>query len=102
VLSGTLPPGTHSKILAVRLPPRPESMHFEFFAPPVNAGVNYALTYCIGARSNPCGLPSDITIDVIKGQTQARTYSSTVFRNRIFVVGQGTRRSVPYRVVITP
>jgi hypothetical protein len=28
--------------------PTPHQMHFKFYAPPVNAGVNYALGFCVG------------------------------------------------------
>ena len=101
-LSGVLPPGRVTKVLTFRRPLLPQPMHFQFTAPPVNAGVGYALTFCIGAPANPCGLPSDITVDVLKGQTKSATFNSSLFARRVFVVGQGTRVSVPYLVKITP
>ncbi len=100
--SGVLPPGTKEKILPVKLPARPTLWHFQFYAPPVNAGVNYALGFCVGPRSNPCGLHTDITFDVLKGQTRTANLSSNLFRTRVLTVGQGTRRPVPYKVTITP
>ncbi len=99
-LSGTLPPGVRSKILAVRLPASAQLMYFRFSAPPVNAGVNYALDYCIGPRPNPCGL--GIAVTVPEGQTRLRWYSSTFIRTRVLTVGQGTAATVPYRVDINP
>jgi hypothetical protein len=101
-LSGVLPPGTRSKVLAFRRPARPQPMRFQFTAPPVNAGVNYALNFCIGAPANPCGLHSDIVVVVPKGQTRSATYSSALFATRVLTVGQGTRRPVPYLVKIRP
>ncbi len=101
-LSGVLPSGRQLKILAVRRPAPPQPMHFRFTAPPVNAGVNYALDFCIGPRANPCGLPSDIVVNVPKGQTRLATYSSTLFATRVLAVAKGTRAPVPYSVTITP
>ncbi len=101
-LSGVLPPGTRLKILAVKRPVPPQQMHFRFYAPPVNAGVPYALDFCIGPRANPCGLPSDIVVNVPKGQTRLATYSSALFATKVLAVGQGTARPVPYSVTITP
>ncbi len=101
-LSGTLPPGTRSKVLTFRLPARPQALRFQFTAPPVNAGVNYALNFCVGARANSCGLRTDIVFVVPKGQTRFATLSSALFPSRVLTVGQGTRRPVPYLVKITP
>ena len=100
--SGTLPPGTKERILPVKVPLLPTVWHFKFYAPPVNAGVNYALSFCVGPRSNPCGLPSDIVFTVPKGQTRLATLNSRLFKTKVLTVGQGTRRPVPYSVTITP
>jgi hypothetical protein len=100
--TGVLPPGTKEKILPVKLPAKPTQWHFRFYAPPVNAGVNYALGFCVGPRSNPCGLHSDIDFTVPKGQTRLATLSSTLFKTRVLTVGQGTNRPVPFSVTITP
>jgi len=100
--SGTLPPGTKEKILPVKLALKPTAWHFKFYAPPVNAGVNYALSFCVGPRSNPCGLPSDIVFTVPKGQTRLATLNSTLFKTKVLTVGQGTKKPVPYSVTITP
>lgn len=100
--TGVLPPGTKEKILPVKVPFLPTVWHFKFYAPPVNAGVNYALSFCVGPRSNPCGLPSDIVFTVPKGQTRLATLNSTLFKTKVLTVGQGTKKPVPYSVTITP
>jgi hypothetical protein len=101
-ITGTLPPGRRLAILAVRKPSLVQPLQFRFYAPPVNAGVDYALNFCIGPRANPCGLPSDIVVNVPKGQTRLETFSSDLFATNVLAVGQGTRVSVPYSVTITP
>jgi hypothetical protein len=101
-IRGVLPPGHRSAILAVKKPNLVQPLNFRFYAPPVNAGVDYALDFCIGPRSNPCGLPGDIVVNVPMGQTRLATYSSGLFVTNVLVVGQGTRSSVPYLVTITP
>jgi hypothetical protein len=98
-LSGVIPPGK-TVTLSVQRPLIPRPLRFTFSAPPVNAHVRYALSYCIGPRSNPCGLPTDIVVVVPMGATKAATYPSTLFLKNAFVVGQGTRVPTPYRVVI--
>jgi hypothetical protein len=98
-LSGVIPPGK-TVTLFVQRPLIPRALRFTFSAPPVNAHVRYALSYCIGPRSNPCGLPPDIVIVVPMGVTKSATYASTLFLKNAFVVGQGTRVPTPYRVVI--
>ena len=101
-LSGVLPPGTTSRILHFRTPRFVQPMQFRFFAPPVNARVNYALNFCVGPRFNACGLPRSIVVVVPRGQTRLRTFSSALFAHNVLTVGQGTRVPVPYRVTITP
>jgi hypothetical protein len=101
-IRGVLPPGHRSVILAVKKPSLVQPLNFRFYAPPVNAGVDYALDFCIGPRANPCGLPGDIVVNVPMGQTRLGTYSSGLFVTNVLTVGQGTRSSVPYLVTITP
>jgi hypothetical protein len=100
-LSGVLAPGQKNRVLTLRKP-IPAFVKLTMTAPPVNAGVDYAIGFCIGPRSNPCGLPDDWTVDVPKGQTVVRVVPGSIFTNKIFVVGQGTAKPVPYRVDVEP
>jgi hypothetical protein len=94
--NGVLPPGGEATI-PFRHPNAPTLMHFRFYAPTANAGVGYALTYCIGPQSHPCGHRNFI-IDVPMGQV--RTATVQIPRNSVLVVGQGTTAPLPYSVEI--
>jgi hypothetical protein len=102
-LSGTIPPHAPPKsvVLHPHLP-LPPLVRLTMSAPPVNAGVPYALTYCIGPATNPCGFSNDWTVEVPAGQTVVRTVPASLFTNKVFVVGQGTKKPVPYKVKIDP
>jgi hypothetical protein len=97
-LRGVIPPGRRPVVLHLHQPLPPGMTTLVMTAPPVNAGVPYSLTYCIGPASNPCGLPDDWTAEVPAGQTVTRLVPTSIFTGKIFVVGQGTRKSVPYAV----
>lgn len=81
-------------------PLQPSLMRFKFSAPPKNAGVPYALDFCIGPAANPCGLPSSHVINVPEGQERFADFDSALFRTNILVVGQGTRVAVPFSVEV--
>jgi hypothetical protein len=80
-------------IVHARQPPQARM----FYAPPVNA---HAIDFCIGPGANPCGLPTDYTVEVPAGQTGTGVVNSGLLRTHIFVVGQGTRVPVPYSVTV--
>jgi hypothetical protein len=97
-LSGTIPPGRRPVVLHLHQPLPAGMTILTLSAPPVNAGVPYALGYCIGPASNPCGLPSDWTVNVPAGQSVMQIVPTSIFAGKVFVVGQGTRKPVPYKV----
>jgi hypothetical protein len=101
-LSGVIPPASPPKpvVLHLHTPLPPGRMLLRFYAPPVNAGVNYAIDFCIGPAFNPCGLPTSTTVTVPRGQTRLLVVESSIFTNNIFVAGQGTKRPVPYVVTV--
>ncbi len=102
-LSGTIPPHAPPKSVVLHPHmPLPSLVRLTMSAPPVNAGVPYALTYCIGPAANPCGFSNDWTVEVPAGQTVVRTVPASLFTNKVFVVGQGTKKPVPYKVQIAP
>jgi hypothetical protein len=102
-LSGTIPPHAPPKSVVLHPHiPLPPLVRLTMSAPPVNAGVPYALTYCIGPAANPCGLPNDWAVEVSAGQSVVRTVPASLFAGKVFVVGQGTKKSVPYKVQIDP
>jgi hypothetical protein len=98
-LSGMIPPGGRVTLRLLK-PLPPGAIKLTMSAPPVNAGVPYAITYCIGSAANPCGLPSDLTFEVGAGKTIVRSVPSHLFTTNMFVVGQGTKKPVPYKVQI--
>lgn len=77
-----------------------DTLKFKFTAPTFNAGVAYALSFCIGPASNPCGLPTSYVVQVPGGEERLAVVPASVFANNVLVVGQGTARPVPYSVTI--
>jgi hypothetical protein len=99
-IHGTIPPGGKPVVIHLHKPLPPGFIRFSFYAPPVNAHVPYAILFCIGPPANPCGLPTDYTVEVPAGQTRIGFVNSGMLRTHIFVVGQGTRVPVPYSVTV--
>jgi hypothetical protein len=99
-INGTIPPGRAPVVIHLHRPLQPSLMRFKFSAPPKNAGVPYALDFCIGPAANPCGLPSSHVINVPEGQERFADFDSALFRTNILVVGQGTRVAVPFSVEV--
>lgn len=77
-----------------------DTLKFKFTAPSFNAGVKYALDFCIGPATNPCGLPTSYVVNVPGGEERLAVVPSSVFANNVLIVAQGTTRPVPYSVTI--
>jgi hypothetical protein len=99
-LSGVIPPGRRTVRIELHRPLPPE-IHFRFSAPPARVGVKYALSYCIGPESNPCGLPTDKVWTVDEGKTVSAAVPASELTGKVLVVGQGTAKPVPYRVEVS-
>ena len=99
-ISGTIPPGHRPVVIPLHRPIKPGFMKLSLTAPPKNAGVPYALDFCIGPAANPCGLPTDRVFTVDKGQTRIESVDAAIFQTNVFVVGQGTRIALPYVVKV--
>jgi hypothetical protein len=99
-LSGTIPPGRAPVRLELHRP-LPHEIRLTFYAPPSPAGVPYALNYCLGPASNPCGLPSDRVWVVAEGKSITAVVSATELKTKVLVVGQGTSKPVPYKVQVS-
>jgi hypothetical protein len=99
-ISGTIPAGARSVAIKLHRPIPPGFVKLTLNAPPKNAGVAYALDFCIGPAANPCGLPTDRVVNVPEGQTRVEVVPSAIFSGNVFVVGQGTRVPVPYSVQV--
>ena len=69
----------------------------KFSAPQAGA---YALNFCIGPASNPCGTSSDYVVNVPGGQEKLAVVEAGVFRNSILVVTQGTSSDLPFSVTV--
>ena len=103
-LAGVIPPSSPPKPVTLHLhQPIPKGLIlFIFYAPPVNAGVAYAIDFCIGPAFNPCGLPTSTVVTVPRGQTRILVVESNIFAHNIFVASQGTKKPVPYVVNVKP
>jgi hypothetical protein len=96
--NGVIPTGRKMVVVRLIKPAVPGVWWFRFSAPPVNAGVPYALTYCIGPRANPCNAPGSQVFHVTEGQSQFATVPQATFLTKVLAVGQGTKVPVPYSV----
>jgi hypothetical protein len=74
-------------------------LKFKFSAPAPQPG-GYALSFCIGPASNPCGTSSDYVVNVPAAEERLAVIEAGVFRKSILVVGQGTNDPVPFSVTI--
>jgi len=103
-LNGTIPAGTKPVVIIQANKQSGATatgvLKFKFSAPAVNAGVPYAIDFCIGPESNPCGLPSSYVVNVPMGEDRLAVVDASVFATNILVVGQGTRVPVPFVVQI--
>jgi hypothetical protein len=99
-ISGTIPPGRTPVVINLHKPIGPGLVKFKFSAPSVNAGVRYVVGFCIGKRTNPCGMPTSRVVNVPQGQVRSASFPSTLFSTNILVAGQGTRVPVPYSVQV--
>jgi len=99
-INGVIPPGRAPVVIALRRPIRPGVISFEFSAPRVNAGVPYAVDFCLGPRANPCGLPGARVVNVPEGQSRSAAFSSILLTRNVLVAGQGTRVAVPFSVTV--
>ncbi len=77
-----------------------DTLKFKFSAPAFNAGVRYALSFCIGPATNPCGLPTSYVVEVPGGEERLAVVPASVFEKNVLTVGQGTARPVPFAVTI--
>jgi hypothetical protein len=77
-----------------------DTLRFKFSAPAFNAGVKYAISFCIGPATNPCGLPTSYVVSVPGGEERLAVVPASVFEKNVLTVGQGTARPVPYAVTI--
>lgn len=101
-LNGMVPVGRAGIVIlqAHNLTGTTDTLKFKFTAPSFNAGVQYALSFCIGPATNPCGLPTSYVVQVPGGEERLAVVPSSVFVNNVLIVAQGTTRAVPYSVTI--
>lgn len=77
-----------------------DTLKFKFTAPSFNAGVPYALNFCIGPATNPCASPNSYVVNVPGGEERLGVVPASAFANNVLVVTQGTTRPVPYSVTV--
>jgi hypothetical protein len=99
-INGTIPPHEPPEPVTIALhqPISPGILKLTFTAPPVNAGVRYVITFCIGPASHPCLLP----LSILEGQQAVVPVDANLFTTDHYVisVGQGTRVAVPYTLEV--
>ncbi len=98
-LKGSLPGGTKSLVIIKPHGQRGLTgmLKFKFSAPGSGA---YALNFCIGPESNPCGLPTSYVVTVPAGEERLAVVDARMLMSNVLVVGQGTTSVVPYAVTI--
>jgi hypothetical protein len=101
-INGTIPAHSPPQSVVINLhrPIKPGFMKFTISAPKHNAGVAYSHAYCIGPAANPCGSVGSRVVTVPEGETRDVIVPSSIFLTAIFVVGQGTKVTVPYAVTV--
>jgi len=104
VMKGTVPTGPAGLVLIqpnkMPTPAVTDVVKFKFSAPAVNAGVAYALNFCVGPAANPCGSPSSYVVVVPAGQERLAVVNANAFANNVLTVSQGTKVPVPFEVTM--
>jgi hypothetical protein len=60
----------------------------------------YALSFCIGPASNPCGLSTSYVVNVPGGEQRMAVVDASMFVSNVLVVGQGTASALAFTVTI--
>lgn len=99
-INGTIPPHAPPEPVTIALhePISPGILKLTFTAPPVNAGVCYVVSFCIGPAAHPCLLP----LSVLEGQQAVVPVDADLFTTDHYVisVAQGTKVAVPYTLEV--
>jgi hypothetical protein len=100
-IKGVLPGGTATVVLIQPHRQRGDGrlLKFKFSAPAAQPG-GYALSFCIGPATNPCGLQSSYVVVVPAAEERLAVVDSSIFTNNVLVVGQGTTSEVQYAVTM--
>jgi hypothetical protein len=101
-LKGTILPTNPQVILDAHpdiVPPRPVKITV---SAPSKAPVPYELSFCIGPRTNPCGMPppQSYVLLVPGGEERTAVVDSGIFKDKVLAVGQGTAVAIEYIVTI--
>jgi hypothetical protein len=98
-LNGTVPVG-QAGLVVIQANKQPKSsgvLKFKFSAPTAGA---YALNFCIGPASNPCGSQTSYVVVVPGGEALLAVVDASVFSDNVLTVGQGTNNPLPFSVTI--
>lgn len=74
-------------------------LKFKFSAPAPRPG-GYALDFCVGPASNPCGTPGSFVVTVPASEERIALVDASAFATNVLTVGQGTNTPVPFAVEI--
>jgi hypothetical protein len=105
-LTGTIPATTPpTAVVILEANPHISSgcpLKFKFSAPlpDSEAPVPYALNFCIGPATNPCGLPTSFVVVVPGGQERFAVVDPGTFKTNVLTVSQGTKVPIPFSVTM--
>ncbi|HWA76437.1 MAG TPA: hypothetical protein VG937_29065 [Polyangiaceae bacterium] len=100
-LSGSLPGGTTPVVILQAHGQTSATGVVKLLLSAPTAGA-YALNFCVGPASNPCGFspPTSYVVNVPGGQQRLAVISAAQLASNVLVVAQGTTSAKPYTVTI--
>ncbi len=98
-LNATLPPGTKPTVVVRQSTLTGASGTLKFLFTVPKAG-NYAVDFCIGPATNPCGLATSYVVQVMGGGQGFAIVDASVFNNNVLVAVQGTNTPIPISVTL--
>jgi hypothetical protein len=99
-INGVIRPRTKPYVISLHKPIPAGLVQLTLSALPKNAGVPYALDFCIGPAANPCASPGSQVFTVFPGQPLVVMVQWYAFSGNVFAVTQGTTVVVPYSVTV--
>jgi hypothetical protein len=74
-----------------------DTLKFKFSAPTPGA---YALSFCIGPATNPCGTTTSYVVSVPGGEERLAVIPAAALMDRVLRVSQGTNQPLPFAVTM--
>jgi len=100
LLKGMVPAGKEVVILkAHKQSGATDTLKFKFSAPAPTPG-GYALSFCVGPATNPCGTTTSYVVSVPGGEERLAVIPAAALTNNVLTVGQGTTVALPFEVTM--